>query len=428
MVDFTPHLPDTANVDDTGHVDDHNAIVAALHTLSDAVDALDLRVGALEDRPAPPPWEPPYGAAYGSAMSMDALGNAQVGGDSSGADNNLVSFYFKAEQSSTLVGFKVYWLGYDESGYGGGTGGTYSITVEADDGGEPSGVPLATQTFACAYPNSYFGEITFASPATLTAGNIYHLVFENTSAAPKVDFASVNLTMNQTPTTPRCAKYADADFGMLRKFDTDPWGDDPSDAIYIPILDLRYGNGRHQGQGYMEVEYDSGLGARVDATGGKETRLRFTPTIARLVSGVHVRLAKETGGSGDALIALKQGSTTLGSVVVTGSGLDEGEYTDANAGASGTFEGGDFASPVSLAAGTEYTLLLTGDAGADIWTRPIQSGGADYGFHPGTFFSEVDSNGDPTVVLECRDTANTADVWTEPEGTAGCGCLQFYFT
>ena len=426
-IEFDPPLPDTAHEDDEGHVDDHNAIVAGLLLLKEHVEAL-------EGVPVPPPWEPPFGAAYGSAMSMDALGNAQVGGTSSSATNNKVSFFFKAEQNSTLVGFKAYWLGFDEDGYGDGDGGEYRITIESDDNGEPSGIALATRSgwpYPAEGPNSWFGEITFPSPPTLVAGTKYHLVFENTDAYPLANYASVNCTMNQYPTTPRCAKYADEDFGMIRRFWGGPWndywGEDPSDATYIPILDLRYGNGKHQGQGYMEVEYDSGLGARMDATGNKETRLRFTPSMSRLVSGVKVRMAKESGGSGTVTIALKQGSTTLGSVTVATSELDEGEYIDANAGASGTFEGGDFASPVTLTSGTEYTLLLTATAGSDAWTRPIQSGHSDWGLHPSTAFTEVNGSGDPTVVLECRDTANSSNVWTEPSGIAGCGCLQFYF-
>lgn len=54
MVDFDPALPDTAHVGDSGHTDDHNAIVAALNALNVGLESLDDRVVALETgRPAP---------------------------------------------------------------------------------------------------------------------------------------------------------------------------------------------------------------------------------------------------------------------------------------------------------------------------------------------------------------------------------------
>ena len=356
---------------------------------------------------------------YGSGHSMDALGNAQVGGDSSGCANNDVDFYFVARETSTLAGFRVYWLGYLETGYGGGDGGTYQIQLQTDDGyGLPSGTALASKSWACNYPYYYFGLLTFASPPSLVKGTKYHLVFKNVGADPVTNFASVNLCWSEYPTTPRCAKYEDDEFGMLRKWYSPDgsWGSDTSDAAYIPILDLAYGNGKHHGNGYVEVDYAAPPNPGAHIGGSNQTRLRFTPTEPHQVSEMYVRLGKYSGSSGSVTIALKQGSTTLRTVTVASSAIAAAVYEDANH-TAGDFEGGSFAS-LGLTAGTEYTLLLTGDAYTEAWSRPIQNGGPDYGFHPGSYFDE-------SSVLEV--SADSGSSWVEPDGVAGCGCLQFYF-
>lgn len=427
---YDPALPDTANAGDPGHVADHNSIVAALQTLQSWGDLLETRVAALEVNPPPPPPPPSGGGGgvLGTGLSFDALGNTQIGGNDSGSANVYADFFFTAAYSSTLVGWRVYWLDENYSGYGGGNGGTFTVTLETDDGGAPSGTALATRTGVHVDTESVgmFPEFTFASPPSLTAGAKYHLVVKNTAASPTVDFSSWNMCWNADTPSPRNPRWADAEFGMLRKYVggsyQKDWLETPGDSDeYTPIIDLRYGNGYHQGNGYMEVQ----VGGRF-VDGADRVRMRWTQQTAQTVSGAYFRLAKNNGGSGNVTYTLKQGGSTLGTVTVTGSSIPLGTpgpsnewlgIEDQNAdGTTGDWLGGSFASNVALTVGTEYTLEVTGASGSLAWTRGIQSGHhTGYGFDLGTVFNGVGEY-----------STDSGSSWAQDAGLTPGGAYQFY--
>ncbi len=338
---------------------------------------------------------------------MDTLANMQVGGTASGASNTYVSYRFRAEQSGNLVAFRNYWIGAAYPGYGGGTGGTIRVTLQADSGGVPSGTILATRDIV--HPPSDFPLYAFSVPPTLTAGTIYHLVFTNIDPAPTVNFVSVDLAYVYGATlTPRQPKWHDADYAALRKLGTGSWG---VASGYTPILDLTYANGAHQGQGYMEVEVAN---KAVIAGSSNGVRERFTVSGgSRLVTGAAVRIAK-TAGSGNLVVRLEDANGTLidSFSVSTGSvpALTSGDSP------SGVWVSGSFSAPRTLTAGGTYSLRLSTDASTSLWTRGIQQGDS-FSFDRATYFADG----------YLQVTANGGTSWSTVSGLGASGDLQFYF-
>lgn len=401
-IEYDPALPDIAVAGDPGHVTDHNIVRSALLKIQSWGDTLEERVAALEGNPTP---IEPTVSIIGPGLSMDALGNTQIGGTDSGSANVYVDFFFTAAQSSTLVGWRLYWLDETQPPYGAGNGGTFTVTLETDDDGAPSGTALATQTgvHVDCEVEGYFPERTFTNPPLLTEGVKYHLVVRNTSSQPTVNWSSWNMSWNQEPgcpTDPRNPRWSDTEFGMLRKyvggsFQKD-WLETPGDSNeYTPIMDLRYGNGRHQGNGYMEVEVD---GCFID--GSNQIRTRWTQAEDATVSGAYFRLAKNGTGTGNITYTLKKGATTLGTVTVAVSSIPLSDDTNADA-TTGDWLGGSFSGGnVTLAKGTEYTLVASGSSGSTVWSRGIQDGfRTGYNFDDETVFNgvgEMSSNGGTT--------------------------------
>ena len=336
---------------------------------------------------------------YGPAINMDSLANETVGGPS----NMMVSFRFRAEQSSTLTAYRVYWL--DETvggGYGGGTGGTFRVSIKADSGGVPSGPDLAYTDVA---PTDTFPLHTFSAPASLTAGAVYHLVFTNTDGAPATNWSSVDCVYTMRSFSPRQPRWDDTDNAVLYKIPAGSWTVDPD---FTPIMDLTYGNGLHQGQGYMETEDTSlSIAGTTDMV-----RERFTVSGGdRAVTGATVRLAK-TSGTGDLTVRLEDNTGTLiDSFTVPASSIPTVTGWDNGAWVSGTF-----AQSRILTSGQEYRLRLSAPAGTAFFTRGIQQGGGN-GFHPATYFSDG--------VLEV--TTNSGSTWGYVTGLGDMGDLQFYF-
>jgi hypothetical protein len=346
---------------------------------------------------------------------MDTLANLQVGG-SGGA---IVTQRFRAGQSSTLTAIRSWFknMGTVAPGYGAGDGGAIQVTVQTDNGGVPSGTVLASTVH---YPGAANGSginpgrfslVTFSAPASLTAGTLYHLVFRNIHADPVNNFSSMNLTYTYSAASPRQPKFPDADYAVGMKVGSNAWqvpwtGHGGS---YSPILDLTYGNGTHQGQGYMEPELNSPA-----ITGANNmVRERFTVSGgSRVVTSASVRLAK-TSGTGNLVVRLEDSNGALidSASIPTTSLPTLNRTADASA---GIWVSGSFSAPRTLANGATYNLRLSTDASTSLWSRGIQQGDA-YGFHPATVYTDG--------VLQA--TTNGGSSWTTVTGLDSNGDLQF---
>lgn len=346
---------------------------------------------------------------YGPGIAFDQLGNLQVGGPASGANNTFVAYRFKAAASSTLVSVRWYCIDFHHPGYGGGTGGTMRHTIEADSSGIPSGVALATKDVVG--PVDDFQLYTFTSPATLTAGNYYHLVFTNVDPSPIVNFVSVDGVFNRV-FSPRQPRFTDLEWAVLRKFGTSgSWAVEPN---YTPILQIIYGDGTTQGMGYMEAN-QSNYGT-ITGTNSMVRELFTVSGGSRNVVSVAVRVIRASGSTDPLLVRLEDnagslidsGSIPAASVAAgdpaTGHGY-EGVWTEATFGAT-----------QALTNGNTYRLRLSCAVTSTYYAFPVRRG-VDYSFvGPQTYFSDGKSQ-----------FTSDGSTWASLGRVTDENDLQFYF-
>ena len=224
---------------------------------------------------------------YGPGIGMDSLNNTRVGGPY----NVSTSYRFRAATSSKLNSVRVYVIDASHPGYGAGTGGTWEITIQTDDATAahaPSGTVLARTTME---PTEAFPVIAWSAPASLIAGHLYHVVFENVDPDPAANYASVDGIFIYQPTSPRQPAFSDVDWGQPTRSGTGAWSDQMDT---VPIMQLNYANGLTDGLGYMEVWVRS----HKSISGDAKAREVFTVNgPSRVVGSVSVRLMRVSGSS-----------------------------------------------------------------------------------------------------------------------------------
>jgi hypothetical protein len=212
--------------------------------------------------------------------------------------------------------------------------------------------------------------LTFLAPAAVMAGETYHLVFENVAADPANNYISLNMlyTFGTLP-TPRQAAYPDT-FATLYAEPT-TWV--PQDQ-YLPIFDLGYANGYHDGQAYVGTLWEY-LGTISDAN---RVRERFTVTGGVVVViAAHIRL-KRISGTGDLVVTLENGvGDLIEAVNVPATDIDIGLMPDGSEAtlAGDTWATATFLAPLVLPDGT-YNLVLSTDASTLYTAVPLRQGGS----------------------------------------------------
>jgi hypothetical protein len=325
---------------------------------------------------------------YGSGINADTKANLQN-------NASAVSHRFKSV-GGVLSGVR--WQQRGGPVYSGGTGGAYNVTVEADVNGSPSGTPLATATFTPGNPAggwTTYTEVTFGSPATLTANSRYHIVFTNTNGSPNVNYVSVNeLFMYASSAIP-------AGQGRQPLFSDDDWAvlyGGTVQARYTANMDLRYASGTHQGMGYEQnmTTYYAGIS-------GTTTMVREYFTVSggdKSVVSAAVRVRRSSGSDGlvlglytsaDALIEAVSVPASL--IPISTAGLDTGGSAWAAA---------RFLAAHTLTNGASYYLRLS-CAGTSAYTAaPIRKGNDD-GFNSATVFQDG----------YAQFTTNSGATWTK---------------
>lgn len=410
----TPALTAMGAVDSTGrtHSRRHDDVEAAMEavegelgtnpsggysTVGGWLAALEARLDVLEEQVEPPPDT----GFYGPGLGMDSLANIQVG--PSGVQ---CSMRFRAAHTTTLPNFRVYWLNQDYPGYGGGTGGTIRCTIQTDSGGVPSGTVLATLDVV--HPASDFPLKTFSSPPTLTAGTLYHLVFTNIDGSPNTNFVSIDHIWTRNATIPRQPTIPDTDWAVLEKIGSGAWA---VAGNYTPIVDFTYGNGAHQGIGYMENE-DTALSIT-----GSNYMVRERLVVSggdRVVTGAGVRVARASG-SGPLTVRLENSAGTLiDSFTIPAASIPTQSQSAGSQ--SGVWVAGVFSAARTLTNGATYYLRLSTDASTSYWVRGIQEG-SSYGFDPATYFDDG--------LLQRTTNGST---WNTVSGLDTEGDMQAYLT
>jgi hypothetical protein len=311
----------------------------------------------------------PVGAHYGPGLNADALANTQVGGPG----GNAVSQRFRAGSSGPLLSVRVFLIwDLHKPGYCAGTGGTVRVDLLADDGSAshlPAGPPLASATYGNILASDFYPLLTFAQPATLAAGALYHLRFTNVDPDPVANYVSVDSLYTDAQTAPIQPVASDLDAAVLLRQGSSPWQVRPG---FTPVAEYRLATGS-QGQGYMEVW--SGNAKAI--SGQAMVRERFTVSGPSFTtSRVMVRLRRDAGASALTLrMELGDGTTLMTCAQPAASAL---------LGASSwvTFP---LPAPLTLATGGTYHLALECPGDTRYSAFPYRKG-TDKGFSGATLF------------------------------------------
>lgn len=311
------------------------------------------------------------------AIEMDGLGNWQVGGPN-GQPDRLVAYRFRATTSSALASIQVAFPNMNP-GYAAGTGGTLEISLRSDDGTAghfPSGAILAKTSIRPGeiIPTTNWPRIAFPTPAQLTAGTLYHIVFRNTDPDPAANFVSVDdIHLNPPFGSPIQPKYANVDWALVYR--PTAGADWLYQTDYAPILGLHYANGHVAGTAYVY----SDLGSPRTISGSAKVRETFTVSGAdRTVSSVGVRLKWISGTSPLTVRLETSGGSEIETVTIPAGALTTSGYAVRATAA--------FAAPRTLAAGQTYHLVLS-SSGSYRAFAPYE--GSAYGkWDPRTYFAD----------------------------------------
>lgn len=356
---------------------------AADAELDGRLDAVELQLGITP--PVVPPTQPPVvppvttTGAYGTGLSGDSRSNHQIGW----TNRARLAYRFRS-LGGTITSLRVQERGgpsHDKPtvyGYSWGNGGKIRATVQADANGVPSGTPLASVEWApgndgwtAANPAAATAwEVwtlhTFPTPVALPAG-LYHLVFENVAADPVGNYISLNVlyTMGSVP-TPRQAAFSD-DFAVLYA----TTGAYQLQASDVPIFDLAYADGHHDGSAYIGT-----LADRFGLINGSANMVRELFKVSgsnRTVGKAHVRV-KRISGTGSLVMALVNANgTVIASGSVPATQIAVGAAPPGNL-SGDTWAHATFAAPATLTAGQAYSLRLSTDGATTYTAVPLQQG------------------------------------------------------
>ncbi len=360
---------------------------------------------------------------YGAGIVSDTKSNIRIGL----SNNAKVAFRFRASQTSALSGLRViYRKATSNTGYSKGSNISMTYTLQSDDGTvnhRPSGTVLATVTDLIASATDantgvITPQITFSSPYTTTAGELYHLVVENTTTDKVNNYVSLNFIYSfTTPGTPRHPAFSD-DFALMG---TDPTESGASTSFtvmskYIPVIDIIYANGSHDGQRYVQGDTASTSGYAVVSGTANMARERIIVSGGdKIVTGVYLRCSKVSGASDLVLTLQDSGGTTIDSVNVTASSVPTlAVPTEAD---TGEFVGGAFAAPRTLTNGSTYYLRASTASGTTYSVLAMLAEDAT-----GTMGSWRFTDG------AAQKTTNSGSAWTGIVSGGWQQNCQLYFT
>ena len=371
---------------------------------------------------------------FGPGINMISLNNFALN-----SATEYVDYTFIAQQTGSVASLMPYFVDckVETSNscatgaglYGGGDGAELQVNVYPDNGsGEPdmAAQPLGSVTpfwvcgggpitSTCRQASYTFRMLNFAQPVAVVAGMEYHVVFRNIASSPTVNFSSLDASLSPTslgcPTvnSPAQPTFAPNQLGILRSSDGgSTWGPGSGSVCNTPIVDISYSNGFHQGNGYT---YIGGFTATI---GGSQDIVRELFTVGgsnKSVTAVSVDVTLVSGAEG-LYAALEDGA---GTVLAKGQAMP-------GTGAFSFWRTYTFKSPVTLASGQTYQLLLTATSS---YSAAALENGSQNGepFSPDTVWSATNAHAQYST-----DDGTSWTYWEQETGVSEKADLMFYFT
>jgi hypothetical protein len=296
-------------------------------------------------------------------MAADSKANLPVG------PWGRVSHRFVASTTSQALAVRFSQRGGPD-GYSGGTGGTMRVSIREDAGGVPSDDALAELFFEPDNPDgdwTRFDRLDFPAAATLTEGDVYHVVYENVDPAPLENFISVNdLFVYEAAELSRPPGLG-PEFVTLDE-EEGAWDEQ---SQYTPVVDVVYADGTHDGQAYIEALVEEAAFMVGDLV-ARQWFIVSGPD--RVVRSVSVR-ARRTFGDGPLRVRLETADgTDLASVDVPAEQIRIGVPEDFGEDVSEVWVTAAFPEPLTLTSGLGYNLVLSTDAETEYSSIPLREG------------------------------------------------------
>ena len=351
---------------------------------------------------------------YGPAIAFDSLANTVI---TIGTNYSNPNYYrFRCTQSSALTAIEFYCIANGNTGYSNGTGGSYRITLNlVDVNGFPIGSALATANIWTpqnpSVPSSGMFTISFPSPFTTTAGQIYALQFLNIDASPGVNYASLDGIFTSIQQSPkREPKYPDTDWG---------WGYWTSSAFterttQTPILDVTYANGNHDGVGYMEGSFNTDRGI-ISGVNYVREQITVSGGTRSGINSISFFMYKESGSDPLTVRVETSGGTNIQTVTIPAASF---AVAVGNPWAYGAGWATAPLALMSLTNGSSYNVQLSCPGTSTYGINPIRKGSIDYGYSTQTVFT--DGN--------CQKSANSGSTWASLGRVSNENDLGFYFS
>ncbi|NWJ42541.1 MAG: hypothetical protein HXX12_16385 [Geothrix sp.] len=330
---------------------------------------------------------------YGSRINADDLANQIVGWNTAvDSCNKAASCRLRAEHTGKLTAIRPKFIWSDvKSGYAAGNGGTIRIQIQTDDGTSnhfPSGVTLASLVYDQPITaGNHFPLLTFSTPASLVAGQLYHIVYTNVAADPTVNWVSLDHLYMWDGNSPVQPTVSNTDMAMLERNCSGAWVlFNRGTGSWTPTIELDYEDGFSQGQGYIQGYGQTTASGWVNPkliSGAKGVRETFTVSgTSRTVTTVSVRVNRLSGSSPLTVRVEKADGTLVGQGTVV---VAQGAVSSSHNGSSWAKVA--FVTALTLQAGQRYHLVLSSPSDT-VHTAHALEKGSSCGYKPTTYFAD----------------------------------------